>query len=321
MARKPKSEASRAVSQARKQAKSFQKQAKNILKRAQLNVREYRKELAALQKQQLVAKRIETKTHKPTRYMLRKIKTFKGVATGHELAVPVGKMSPHRAREYTEKGIAQLIDKYLVFPKTAVRQRADIYKGRIRTREPIGRGELQVIKFPTRLEDMHDVMNWLSQNEQSLMELKGPRDQFGFQLQGHNSLRGLPSVKDLIAYLSKYDGTTKQRGNIFNGHSKIVRQEFVLFRFRPAPGSGGQPELEPYYGVKRYSKKKGELRGREKQLSAEYHKKKERERKARYRLQENQDEHDARIERQRAYDRSRSNERREARMGKRLMGD
>jgi hypothetical protein len=52
---------------------------------------------------------------------------------GHELAVPVSKVSAHRARQYTEKGIASRIEKFLVIPKTAVKQKADVYKGHIRT--------------------------------------------------------------------------------------------------------------------------------------------------------------------------------------------
>jgi hypothetical protein len=36
---------------------------------------------------------------------------------------------------------------------------------------------------------MHDVLDWLSENEAMVNELKGPRGQLGFQLAGHNSCR------------------------------------------------------------------------------------------------------------------------------------
>jgi hypothetical protein len=53
---------------------------------------------------------------------------------------------------------------------------------------------------------MHDVLNWLAENEQMINELKGPKGQLGFN-SGHNSRVGLANVKELIKYLHKYDGS------------------------------------------------------------------------------------------------------------------
>jgi hypothetical protein len=314
---KKKDAASIAVRQAERSVRDIRKRSKALLKNAQLDVRQYRKQLAELKKQEIISKRVNVRSHQPTRYMMGKLKKFKGVALGHELAVPVSKMSVHRAREYTEKGIASRVGKFLVVPRTAAKQKADVYKGHIEVTTELNRGEMREIKFPTTIYDMHDMLEWLAENETTLNQLKGPRDQFGFQMSGFNSRQGLANVRELIAYLMKYDGTNpKERGNIFKGRGPVP--EFVLLRFRPAKGSN-RPDLEPYYGVKRPSKfkkdRKDERRG------ADYKREKERERKARQRMAEGNDEHQRRIEKQRQYDRQRANDRREARMAKRLMGD
>lgn len=317
---KKKSGSSTSVRQVEKSAKAVKARAAALLKRAELDVREYRRELAQLKKQGIVSKRIQPRSHQPTKYMVKKLRQFKGVALGHELAVPVEKVSPHRARQYTEKGIASRVGKFLIVPKTAAKQKADVYKGHIRTTTELNRGQEEVIKFPARLEDMHDILNWLSENEETINQLKGPRGQLGFQLSGHNSRRGLANVKDLINYLQKYDGKDRSRGNIFKGkgiHSSV--NEFVLIRFRPAKGATSQPTMEPYYGVKRYSKKMKDRK--DERRSAEYKRERERDRKARQRLAEDEQAYANRIAKQRQYDRNRANDRREKRMARKLMGD
>lgn len=318
---KKKDAASKAVRQAEKSVKDIRKRSQLLLKRAQLNVREYRKEVATLKKQGIVSKRINAATHQPTKYMLGKLKKFKGVAVGHELAIPISKISPHRARQYTEKGIASKIEKFLIVPKTAAKQKADVFKGHIRTTTELRRGEEEVIKFPATLQDMHDVLNWLAENEAMINEIKGPKGQLGFQLAGHNSRVGLANVKELIKYLQRYDGTDPRlRGNIFGRNSKTVVTEFVIIRFRPGRGQSVQPHMEPYYGVKRYSKGRKKDR-KDERRNAEYKRENERKRKARQRMAEDETAYANRIEKQHKYDRANANARREKRMAKRLMGD
>lgn len=313
---KKKDAASIAVRQAERSVRDIRKRSKLLLKNAQLDVRQYRKQLAELKRQEIVAKRINVRSHQPTRYMLSKLKTFKGVALGHELAVPVSKISPHRARQYTEKGIANRIGKFLVVPKTAAKQKADIYKGHIQVTTELQRGDFREIKYPANIHDMHNILEWLAEHEKDLNELKGPRDQFGFQLNGHNSRQGLANIRELIAYLMKYDGSNpKERGNLFKKGSV---DEFVIIRFRPAKGTN-RPSMEPYYGEKRYSPRKKDRK--DERRGADYKREKERERKARQRMAEGTTEHERRLEKQRQRDRARANDRREARMAKRLMGD
>lgn len=316
---KKKDAASKAVRQAQRSAATIRARSKELLKRAELDVRNYRKQLTVLKKQGIISERISTRSHNPTRYMLGKLKKFKGVALGHELAVPVSKVSPHRARQYTEKGIASQVEKFLIVPKTAAKQKADVYKGHIRTTAELRSGQEEVIKFPSRLEDMHDVLDWLADNEAMLNELKGSKGQLGFQLSGHNSRVGLANVRELIKYLQKYDGSDPRlRGNIFKGKSsKQVVTEFVLIKFRPSSRSV-KPDMEPYYGVKRYSRQKDRKDDRR---GEDYKREKERKRKARQRMAESHEAHQKRIDKQRARDQAKANDRREARMFKKLMGD
>lgn len=316
---KKKNAASIAVRQAERSVREIRARSKQLLKNAQLDVKQYRHQLSVLKQQGIVSKRIVASKHQPTRYMLKKLKQFKGVALGHELAVPISKLSMHRAREYTEKGMAERIGKFLTIPRTAVKQKADVYKGHIEVVTQLQRGEERVTKLPTYLEDMHDVLEWLKENEKMINESKGPNGQLGFQLQGRNSRRGFANVRELISYLTKYDGTEpKVRGNIFNGDSKEIRQEFIIIRFRPNKGGPMHPTMEPYYGSKKRSKyakdRKDQRRGEN------YRREKERERKARQRLAEDKETYQNRIEKQRKYDRANANARREKRMAKRLLG-
>lgn len=318
---KKKDAASKAVRQAEMSVRAIRARTKKLLRRAEIDVRQYRTQLAALKKQNIVAKRIKPRSHQPTRYMLKKLKQFKGVAVGHEMAVPLTKISAHRARQYTEKGIATRIGKFLVIPKTAAKQKADVFKGHIRTITKLGRGQEEVIKFPSRLEDMHDIVNWLIENEQMVNELKGPQGQLGFQLSGHNSRRGLPNVRELTKYLQKYDGSDPRlRGNIFNGNSKQIATEFILIRFRPAKGETVQPHMDPYYGVKRYSRGRDKDR-KDQRRGDDYRRERERKRKASQRMAESKEAHIARIGKQRKRDRAKANDRREERMAKKLLGD
>jgi hypothetical protein len=317
---KKKSASAKAVRQVERSVRDIRARSKALLKSAQLDVREYRKQLATLKKQEIVSRRVDVRSHFPTRYMMNKIKKFKGVALGHELAVPISRISSHRARQYTEKGIASKIEKFLIVPKTAARQKADVYKGHIRTTTELNRGDEEVIKFPTTLDDMHDVVNWLRDNEQMINELKGGKGQLGFQLSGHNSRVGLANVRELISYLMKYDGSDPRlRGNIFSGSSKKLVTEFVLIRFRPGKGSN-VPQMEPYYGVKRYSKGREKDR-KDQRRGEEYRREKEREKKARQRFAEDAETYENRLAKQRQRDRANANARREKRMAKRLLGE
>lgn len=307
--------ASRGLRQAQIDLKNARKRARKLLQRARIDLKEYRKELKTLQKQGIVSKRIVPFKHIPTRYMVSKLKKFKGVAVGHELAVSAKRLSAHTQRLYLERGLAQRIGNFFVVPKTAEKQRADIHKDHIRITTQLNRGDEQVIKIPARLEDLNNFLQWANDNETLLNNLKGPRDQFGFQLFGHNAKVGFPNIQALIAHLNKY-------AHILGNHraSKQAIQEFVLIRFRPSKRGLVHPTIEPYYGEKKYSNKRPKSR-KEQRRNEEYRREKERKRKARYRMQENVEQHQTRIENQRNYDQRMSNERREKRMAKRLMGD
>lgn len=312
--------------QAQLSKKLAQAKAKKLLANAKLDIREYRKELSTLKKAGLVSKRIHAGRHKPTRYMISKINAFKPIALGHEIAIPIKKMSPHRLREYVENGLASVRkfgkQQVVTRPRTHEKQRIDVHKGHIRVITQLERGQEEIIPLGTRLNDITDVYRWLEMNADRLNELGGSRAQFGFQIFGHNSRRGFPNVQELIKYLQLYNGATYdfnyQRGDIQDKRLDYI--EFVLIKFRPGRKSN-RPQMEPYLGEKRYSRKSGELRGREKELSRKYRMETNRQRQYRKRLDETKEEKEARLAKQREYDRARANERREKRMAKKLLGE
>jgi hypothetical protein len=320
---KKKSAIDSALRQAKADVARINKQKQQLLKRANLDIRGYRKELSTLKKQGVVSARINAAQHNPTRYMVSKLKKFKGVASGRELAVPISKMSVHRAREYTEKGIAERVGKFLVVPKTAAKQKADIYKGNIRIRTGLANGEETVIKFPVSLHDLTDFIEWAEDHADILNIERGPSDQFGFQIFGHNAKRGFPNIQSLVNYLMRYDGSTDEYGTSRSNlqGTPLDRMDFVLMRFRPTKGRGDQvhPQLEPYYGKKKYSSKGKRGQGNKKYVE-DYRRERNAQRVNKFRMSETKAERERRLEKQREYDRQRANERREERMSKRLLG-
>jgi hypothetical protein len=310
MARKQKSEVQQAISQARAHSKSIQRQSKELLRRAQLDVREYRKEISLLKKQGIISKKIDARTHTPTRYMLSKLKKFKDVATGHALAVPVSKLPKGRADEYVSRGTMRQVGGFVVVPKTAVRQRADVVKGHIATYTLLGSGEERVIFLPYGGNRLSDIVAQLKDHESEINQLKGSKEQFGFQLFGHNSKRGFPDAETFRSYLEdQYSHIlAKPKDN------REAFQHFVIIRFR---NKKGMPQGEPYEG-KKYYKRKGENR-RDDTYYQQYKKDLAAKRKRAERERETPEQRKARLEQQRRYDRENANKRREARMGKRLL--
>lgn len=306
-----KDDASKAVSQARRQANEIKKKAQKLLRNAQLDVREYRKELSELKKQGIVSKVIDARTHKPTRYMLSKINRYKDVATGKALAVEAARIPSERRNKYLQKGTAKQVDKFLVVPKTAAKQKLDVVKGHLATYTKLAAGEERVIYLPFEAKNLNDVVRQLEDHESEINQLKEPKEQFGFQLFGHNAKRGFPDADELFRYL------TLHYSHLLSDPRKAAQafNHFVLIRFR---NKKGMPELEPQTGPKRYGRKKNERR--DSWYDAELRKRATL-RKQKQRAKENAEQREERLEKQRNYDRQRANVRREARMGKRLLGD
>lgn len=304
-------DAKAALSQARKSAANYSKKAKQLLKAAKLETKEYRKELAALKKQGIVSKYIDARTHKPTRYMLSKLRKYKDVATGHAMAIPSSKIPKERRDKYIAKGTARQQDKFLIVPKTAANQRADVVKGHLATYTKLGFGDERVIFLPYEAKDLNDIVKQLEDHESEINTLKEPNEQFGFQLFGHNAKRGFVDADDLFKYLTQnYShllSSPKQAQEAF--------KEFVLIRFR---NRKGVPEMEPYHGRKYYGKKNER---RDDTYYAGVLRKRAAVRKARLREKETPKQHEERLNKQREYDRGRANDRREVRIHRRLFID
>jgi len=304
-----KSDAEKQVSQARSRVKEIRRKSKAILKRAQIDVREYRKEISTLKKQGIVAKYINAKTHQPTRYMVSKLKRFKDVATGHAMAVPASKLTKERAAKYVKKGTARKVGRFLVLPKTAAKQRADVIKGHLATYTELGFGEERIIFLPFEAKNLNDVVAQLEDHESEINQLKERNEQFGFQLFGHNAKRGFVDAEDLHKYL------TQNYSHLLSSPLKAQQafQEFVLIRFKHRQG---MPQMEPYRGTRFYGPKN---KRRPDTYWEQELRKRATARKAKQRERETIQQRIVRLGNQRAYDRKKAEERREKRMFEKLM--
>lgn len=306
------------IRQVEKTISEIKKRAARLLRNAQLDVREFRKELSALKKAGIAYRRVDIRKQRPTRYAISKIKKFKGVAVGTEMAVPAKKLSVHRQRELVETGRAKIIDGFVIRPKTAAKQRMDVYKDHIRTITELPYGEEQIIYLRQDFFDFNEFLDWADANSDKLEQLKGKNDQFGFQIFGHNSAIGFPFMghkgdhkfHSLVAYLNTYTHILQNPRS-----SRAAIQEFVLIRFKRGRKNMG-PVMEPIHGKKLYSKKKKESR-REKAIRQHYALEGQRNRANRYRLNQTKEEKEKRLAKQREYDKAHANERREKRMSKR----
>lgn len=298
--------------------KAIRERAKRLLKNAQLDVREFRKELSNIKKAGIAYVKRDIRKQRPTRYAISKIKKFKGVAVGTEMAVPVKKLSPERLEELISSGRGKVTDRFFIRPKTAAKQRMDVYKDHIRTITDLGFGEEQIIYLRQDFFDMNEFLDWADAHSDELEKLKSKNDQFGFQIFGHNSAVGFPFMghkgdhkfHSLVAYLSTYTHLLQNPRS-----SRAAIQEFVLIRFKRGRKSVG-PQMDPYHGKKLYSKKR-KATERERREANLYRLENQRNRTARARINETKADKEKRLAKQREYDRKKANERREKRMEKR----
>ncbi len=270
--------------------------AQDLLAKRGIDKRDYIKQLSTLKKQGVVSKVIDPKTHKPTRYMLGRIKKFKDVAAGHAHAVSAKDVAPDIREKYTERGVIEERGGYFVIPKTQAKQRAGIAKGHVALFEPLKNGETRVIFLPYRAADMNELVSVLRDNESAINAMKGSTEQFGFQLYGNNSRDGFPHASDLATYIiDNYQhilNSSRWNKDAMNGLN------FVLLRFKNRKGS---PQEGPYMG-ERISHKTKRNRRKESEYEQGVKRKYSRGRKAKYReKKETEEQREKRLEWQRNY--------------------
>lgn len=242
-----------------------------LLQKSELTRAEYRKRLTALKRSEMLSKRIEPKTHEPTRYMLKKLKTFQDVAIGHANAKRVDKIDGSIAAEYVKKGIAELRGNYFVVPKSSPKEKLVIDRGFLSTIKPMEMGEQRIVILPYTLRDLNEVVDILLDKESEINQLKSKLDYFGFQIYGQNIIVGQPSAKELAKYIM----THYQHLLGLNTRSDQMKDfNFVMYRFK---SRDRQLRAEPYKGEKiiHYRKKKKKLTTweRERQLRRQRNKK------------------------------------------------
>lgn len=315
MPRKGESNIDRAVRQTEIDVKKIRARSKKLLKNAQKTIRQYRHELAVLKRQGIVAKRISAKSHQPTRYMMRKIKSYADVAAENALAKPIAKLSPHRARNYLETGVARKEGKFIIVPKTHAKETLKIERGHLVRVRPLLNGEVDFMLLPFSADNLNELVTELRDRDSEINTLKGPRDQLGFQLYGNNSLEGSASAEELANYIER--NYTHILNNPQYSYDAVQNLNFVLMRFRPDKGKTGVP-----FGTKSYkgSKQKRKYPPRRIDPYAQKIKRdRERERKREQRSKESEAQRESRLSAQRERDRRNSNSRRERRLGDRLL--
>lgn len=246
-----------------------------LLQKSNLTRAEYRKRLNALKRSEMISKKINPKTHEPTRYMLKKLRVYQDVALGHANAKRVDKINGKIAAEYVKKGIAELRGNFFVVPKSSPKEKLVIDQGYLTTLKPMEMGEQRIVILPYTLRDLNELVDLLLDKDSKINQLKSPLDYFGFQLYGHNIIVGQPSAKELAKYIMTHyqhllgTNTRKDTMTDFN---------FVMYRFKTRDR---QLRAEPYKGeqiihVKRKRKK-------ETNWERERRRKRQRNKKAQYR--------------------------------------
>lgn len=314
MVRKSRLTGTERVRQAEADVREIRKHSRELLSHANKTVREYRKELSTLKKAGLVAKRIHVKEHKPTRYMLGKIRKFHDVATGQAVAV---KATEEVRQKYREKGMFAERGDYLIIPKTDEKMRADIVKGHVATYRPLTYGQERIIYLPFQPSDLNRFADMLDDKESEINRLKERNEQFGFQLWGHNSRIGFADAAEMREYiLGRYKHLLSSPK-----WSREALREFVLLRFKHNKGA---PQSEPMTGSpKVVHKRYKDRRKDDPKYYWENQKRRDKEakKKADKRARETDEQRKARLEKQRQYDKDKSNYRRELRMAKKLLGE
>jgi len=283
MARKGNDKLTTGVSQ---DVKEIRRKSKELLRQANKSVREYRHELSLLKKQQVVSKRVDIRSQRPTRYMLSKIRKFSDVIEGKVNVVK----APKKIREqYTAKGLFEERGAFLVIPKDHKLQRAKIRKGLVAKYRPMIGGEERVIVLPYKATDLEHLAHLIHENHEAINQMKEPTEQFGFQLYGHNSKLGFPNANTPEGLSSYILGNYQ---HMFNRKDSL--QHIVFLRYK----HWGPPEGPPVTGEKIYHYQKTDSRDPRWRWMHEKRREREAQRKARQRAVETQEQKQKRLAKQ-----------------------
>lgn len=269
--------------------RALQKQARELLRKSGLNLREFRKDVNALKKAGVVSSRYDVKEHRPTKYMVRKLKRFSDVLRGEVVPVPAPKEVRQR---YRDTGTFEERGRFLMVPKESASQTTQISRGLVEVVHQLRMGEQHRIILPFKASNMEAIAYRLKEDP-TLGGLKRPNELFGFRLFGHNmNTIGFPDAESLADYI------LQRYGHLFRGNSgREGVKHFELFRFRSKRSQlPAAPEGEKIYaprGKKRPPRERDFLREKRLQRDAA--------RKKRARKQETQAQHDRRLQYQREY--------------------
>ena len=93
-----------------------------------MDIREFRHAVSTLKKAGIVSKKTDARNQEATDYMRRKVRSFFGVVTGTEQAVPLPKET---RQQYKESGAVKVKGRFALIPKEDKDQIARVRKGGI----------------------------------------------------------------------------------------------------------------------------------------------------------------------------------------------
>jgi hypothetical protein len=223
--------------------KAIQKRTKELLAKAGKDVRQVRHEVSQLKRAGIASARIDARSYRPTRYMLRKLEANRDILAGESIAVPASKAVREK---YAEKGLYEARGRVLIIPKEFAGQRTRISRGMVEVTRELKNGEERRITLPFKATDMEQVARYL-QTDPSLDGIKEDDEMFGFRLFGHSMATfGFPTADELGDYiLNKYQ-------HLFSGkNGREGVKHFVLFRFKATDSKMREgPESMKVYGAR-----------------------------------------------------------------------
>lgn len=161
-------------------------------------LKSYRHNLSILKKKGLVSPKIDARSHKPTRYMLAKIKSLKNVLEGREKALKVSQKS---ARAYKEDPNIRIVRNRVIVPIDTADKKTRVLKGMLATKRVLATGEREVIRLPRRL----GLLGLMQELEKPTFDFhKNPNDKFAFEIYSNMSAQFFGTAKQMKEYLEKY---------------------------------------------------------------------------------------------------------------------
>lgn len=173
-------------------------------------LRAYRSKLALAKSKGVVSKRIDARSHRPTKYMKARLKSLEGVLEGRQTAV---KAPANVLREFREGG-ARIVNGRVIttadeFTRSSIKSGAPFgvdAQGVVSMRTPLSRGySEEEIRTPKSLRTTGDKIKYIEDHRAQLEAAALPGDSYAFKLEGARSYATYADLDLLIMHLTEYE--------------------------------------------------------------------------------------------------------------------